>query len=223
MASGKFISYLRVSTARQGKSGLGLEAQREAVRTYLDGGRWKLVEEVIEVESGKRSDNRPQLAKALSLCRVHKATLVVTKLDRLARNVAFIANLMEAGVKFVAADMPEANETMLHFMSVMAQHEAKAISERTKAALAAAKRKGVLLGCRTRRIAAYASVGSAMGILARQRKAQKRADDLRPVIEAIKAEGHTSLRQIAEALNAKGIAAPQGGVWHAGSVRRILN
>src|SRR5208282_2303649 len=101
--TGKFVSYLRVSTQRQGRSGLGLEAQREAVTGYLNGGRWKLVAEVIEVESGKRSD-RPELAKALSLCRLHGSTLLVAKLDRLARNVAFISALMESSIKFVAVD-----------------------------------------------------------------------------------------------------------------------
>ncbi len=103
--NGKFVSYLRVSTQRQGKSGLGLEAQREAVAGYLNGGQWTLVQEVLEVESGKRSD-RPELARALSLCRLHRATLLVAKLDSLARNVAFICALMEAGVKFVAIDLP---------------------------------------------------------------------------------------------------------------------
>src|SRR6201996_47906 len=101
-ASSKFVAYYRVSTKRQGRSGLGLEAQQEAVRSYLNGGSWSLVAEVVEVESGKRADNRPKLAEALSLCRLHGATLIIAKLDRLARNVAFISNLMEAGVEFIA-------------------------------------------------------------------------------------------------------------------------
>src|ERR1700727_445603 len=145
MAYGKFVSYLRVSTQRQGESGLGLEAQREAVAGYLNGGKWALVQEVLEVESGKRSD-RPELARALSLCRLHRATLLVAKLDRLARNVAFISALMEAGVKFVAVDLPQANELTVHIMASMAEYEAKAISARTKAALAAAKARGTQLG-----------------------------------------------------------------------------
>src|ERR1700679_1485465 len=133
--NGKFVSYLRVSTQRQGKSGLGLEAQREAVSGYLNGGKWTLVSEIVEVESGKRAD-RPELAKALSLCRLHRATLLVAKLDRLARNVAFIPALMESGGKFGGVDLPQANELTVHSM---AEYEAKAISARTKAALQAAK------------------------------------------------------------------------------------
>src|ERR1700722_12486249 len=137
MANGKFVSYLRVSTAKQGVSGLGLEAQREAVATYLNGGKWNLVQEVVEVESGKRND-RPQLARALALCRLHNATLIIAKLDRLARNVHFISGLMESKVDFVAVDFPQANRLTIHILAAVAEHEAKMISERTKAALAAA-------------------------------------------------------------------------------------
>ena len=132
-----FVAYYRVSTDKQGASGLGLDAQREAVLRYLNGGTWDLVAEFTEIESGKK-DDRPQLTAALAACRKHKATLVIAKLDRLARNVAFIANLMEAGTDFVAVDMPEANKLVLHIMAAMAQHEREAISARTKAALAAA-------------------------------------------------------------------------------------
>jgi DNA invertase Pin-like site-specific DNA recombinase len=220
--NGKFVSYLRVSTQRQGKSGLGLEAQREAVMNYLNGGRWKLVQEVVEVESGKRSD-RPKLKEALALCRIHNACLVVAKLDRLGRNVAFISALMEAGCRFVAADMPEANETMLHFMSVMAQHEAKAISARTKAALAAAKARGTKLGGYRWAIDSVAKKGNRASAKARLESATKRAEDLKPVIEAIKAEGNTSLRQIAAALNEKGINTARGGEWSAVQVQRVLS
>ncbi len=145
MANGRYIAYYRVSTARQGRSGLGLEAQRAAVREYLNGGRWRLIDEVTEVESGKRSD-RPELARALAACRVHNATLVIAKLDRLARNVAFIANLMEARVDFVAVDMPEANRLTVHVLAAIAEHEAAAISARTKAALSRAKARGTRLG-----------------------------------------------------------------------------
>ena len=145
MATGKFIAYYRVSTVRQGRSQLGLEAQRHAVRSYLDGGRWQLVEEIVEVESGKRSD-RPELARALGLCRLHHATLVIAKLDRLARNVEFISNLMNSNVEFVAADMPHANKLTVHILAAMAEHEAEAISVRTKLALAAAKARGRKLG-----------------------------------------------------------------------------
>src|SRR5580700_3661670 len=145
MAKGKYISYIRVSTQRQGVSGLGIEAQRQSVSEYLNGGRWTLIQELVEIESGKRSD-RPKLAEALRLCRVHGATLIIAKLDRLARNVAFISNLMESGVEFVAVDLPQANSLTVHIMAAMAEHEAKMISARTKAALSAAKARGTQLG-----------------------------------------------------------------------------
>jgi DNA invertase Pin-like site-specific DNA recombinase len=130
MATGKWISYLRVSTARQGRSGLGLEAQREAVTTFLNGGSWSLIAEVVEVESGTWSD-RPKLAEALRLCRMHGATLVIAKLDRLARNVAFVSALMDAGVDFVAVDFPTANRLTIHILAAVAEHEAQAASTRT--------------------------------------------------------------------------------------------
>jgi Resolvase, N terminal domain len=145
MAKGSFVAYYRVSTERQGRSGLGLEAQQEAVRSYLNGGRWRLDAEVIEIESGKRSD-RPKLAEALRLCRLHGAKLIIARLDRLARNVAFVSALMESGVDFVAVDFPQANRLTVHILAAVAEHEAKAISERTKAALAAAKARGKKLG-----------------------------------------------------------------------------
>ncbi len=145
MKTGKYIAYYRVSTQRQGKSGLGLEAQQAAVKDHLNGGRWQLVAQITEVESGKRKD-RPKLAEALKLCRVHGATLIIAKLDRLARNVAFVSALMDAGVEFEAVDFPQANRLTIHIMAAVAEHEAKAISERTKAALAAAKVRGVKLG-----------------------------------------------------------------------------
>ena len=142
---GKFVAYFRVSTDRQGKSGLGLEAQREAVLAYLDGGSWQLVGEFTEVESGKRSD-RPQLAAALVACKKHKAKLVIAKLDRLSRNLAFIATLMDSGVEFVAVDNPHANKLTVHILAAVAQHEREMIAQRTKDALAAAKARGVKLG-----------------------------------------------------------------------------
>lgn len=228
MAAGKFVSYLRVSTQQQGKSGLGLEAQRESVADYLNGGRWKLVEEVVEVESGKRSD-RPQLARALSLCRVHRATLLVAKLDRLARNVAFISALMEAGVAFQAVDLPNANNLTVHIMAAMAEYEAKAISERTKVALAAAKARGTKLGYHSWKgtgqrweVKTVASKGNAESSKVRAGLSDKRASDLMPVIAAIRAEGATSLRQIAAALNDRRIPTARGGEWSAVQVRRLM-
>src|SRR6516165_4391847 len=137
---GKFVAYFRVSTDRQGKSGLGLEAQREAVMNFLNGGPWALVGEFTEVESGKRAD-RPQLEKALAACKRQKAKLVIAKLDRLSRNLAFVATLMESGVEFVAVDNPHANKLTVHILAAVAQHEREMISERTKAALAAAKKR----------------------------------------------------------------------------------
>ena len=142
---GKFIAYYRVSTDHQGVNGNGMAAQRKAVEDYLNGGRWKLVGEFTEVESGKRSD-RPQLEKALAACRKHKAKLVIAKLDRLSRNVHFISGLMERKVDFVACDMPSANAFMINVYAAVAQEERRMISDRTKAGLAAARERGVKLG-----------------------------------------------------------------------------
>ena len=145
MAQGNFIAYYRVSTARQGRSGLGLDAQRKSVTDFLNGGSWELLSEFVEVESGK-NDDRPQLEQALATCELSGATLVVAKLDRLSRNLAFLAKLQDSGARFVAADMPEANELTIHIMAAVAQAERKAISTRTREALAAAKARGVRLG-----------------------------------------------------------------------------
>lgn len=220
--NGKFVSYLRVSTQRQGKSGLGLEAQREAVAGYLNGGNWNLVAEIVEVESGKRSD-RPELAKALSLCRLHRATLLVAKLDRLARNVAFISALMESGVKFVAVDLPQANELTVHIMASMAEYEAKAISARTKAALAAAKARGTVLGGLRWDITRVGAKGRRAALQTRQEHAAKYLADVLPVIQDKQRQGASSLRAIADALNADGTPAPRGGEWSAVQVKRILD
>ena len=141
----KFVSYLRVSTDRQGRSGLGLEAQRKAVADFLNGGSWTLVAEFVEIESGG-DDDRPELAKALAMCRIQNAVLVIAKLDRLSRDPAFLLGLQKAGVRFVAADMPDANEAMVGFMAVMAGWERKMIGERTRQALQAAKARGTKLG-----------------------------------------------------------------------------
>jgi DNA invertase Pin-like site-specific DNA recombinase len=220
MANGKFVSYLRVSTARQGASGLGLEAQRAAVTGYLNGGDWKLVQEVVEVESGKRND-RPALADALRLCRKHRTTLVIAKLDRLARNVAFISNLMESGVEFVAADMPQADRFQLHIYAALAEQEALAISKRTKAALAAAKARGTDLGGRRVSRERWAEIRSDAS-LGRMRRAEKWAADLLPVIDQIKATGATSLRKIAAGLNDRNISTPRGAEWSAVQVQRAM-
>jgi DNA invertase Pin-like site-specific DNA recombinase len=220
MAQGKFISYLRVSTAKQGASGLGLEAQRKAVEDYLNGGQWTVIEEVIEVESGKRSD-RPKLAEALRLCRIHGATLVIAKLDRLSRDAAFLMKLQNECVKFVAADMPQANEMIVGIMAVVAQAEREMISARTKAALAAAKARGVKLG--GDRGGTLSDEVGAKGRARLTERANARAADLGETIKALQGEGITSLGRLAKALNEKGIPTPSGrGSWQAVQVGRVL-
>jgi DNA invertase Pin-like site-specific DNA recombinase len=221
MPKGKFVSYLRVSTARQGISGLGLEAQRASVAGYLNGGDWTLVQEVLEVESGKRND-RPALADALKLCRKHKATLVIAKLDRLARNVAFISNLMESGAEFVAVDMPQANRFVVHIMAAVAEQEAEAISKRTKAALQAAKERGTKLGGRRVSSERFAEI-AAQARKERTARVIKQRAELLPTITQIQAEGATTLRAIAAQLNAREIEAPRGGQWAAIQVKRVLH
>jgi DNA invertase Pin-like site-specific DNA recombinase len=216
---GKFVSYLRVSTARQGRSGLGLEAQRKSVEDYLNGGSWELAREFVEIESGKRSD-RPQLDKAFQLCRLLGAKLVIAKLDRLSRDAHFLLGLEKAGVDFVAADMPQANRLTIGIMAVMAEHERRMISERTKAALAAAKRRGVKLGGdRGARLPAKAMAAGRAVIADRSRA---RALDLAPTIEELRSAGRVSLRELAAGLDERGIPAARGGRWSANQVARML-
>lgn len=213
--NGKFIAYYRVSTKRQGASGLGLEAQREAVQQYLNGGAWDLVGEYTDIESGK-NDDRPELAKAIAAAKRAQARLLIAKLDRLSRKLSFVASLMESGVRFVACDNPEANELTIHILAAVAQAERKAISERTRAALAAAKARGVKLGnpelAKARR-KAHATL---------RKSSETFAANVLPVIDQIRATGLTSLRQIAGALNARGIKTRRGAEWTAASVSRIL-
>jgi DNA invertase Pin-like site-specific DNA recombinase len=218
--TGKFVAYYRVSTQRQGRSGLGLEAQQTAVRNYLNGGDWRLVAEVTEVESGKRND-RPKLAEALKLCRLHGATLIIAKLDRLARNVAFISNLMESGVDFHAVDFPQANRLTVQILAAVAEHEAKVISERTKGALAAARLRGIQLGGYNKHPHLSAKARKA-GQEANRAKATARATDLAPIITELQAAGATSLRAIAAGLNERGIPTARGGQWSAVQVARVL-
>lgn len=220
MARGKFISYLRVSTDKQGRSGLGLEAQRHAVENYLNGGSWELLEEYLEVESGRR-DDRPQLQKALHHAKVTGAMLIIAKLDRLSRDAHFLLGLQKAGVRFVAADMPEANETMVGFMAIMAQHEREMISRRTKEALAAAKARGVKLG-NPKGAAHLHGLGNAAAVEAVKENAARRTADLQPVVEDIQAAGFTSVRGLARELNRRGILTPRGGRWHPTSAARLL-
>jgi DNA invertase Pin-like site-specific DNA recombinase len=203
---GRFVSYHRVSTARQGESGLGLEAQRQAILTYLNGGAWELIGEFVEVESGKHSD-RKQLIAALEACRKHKAKLVIAKLDRLSRNLAFIATLMESGVEFVAVDNPHANKLTIHILAAVAQHEREMISERTKAALQAAKARGTVLGNPRLREAA------ATGVAALKAGADRFASNVLPLIREIQASGITSANAIAGRLNERGVKTARGGKW----------
>ena len=218
--SGKFIAYFRVSTKRQGRSGLGLEAQREQVRNFLNGGDWSIVSEFVEVETGKRAD-RPEFAKALAASRLHRATLVIAKLDRLARNVHFVSSLMEAGVEFVAADNPHANRLMIHIMAAMAEHEAEMISTRTTQALAAAKKRGVKLGG-NRGFMPNARMRKASAAALEKRTAD-RAALLAPTIEELRESGVTKLKAIAAALNERRIPTARGdGEWTATQVMRVL-
>lgn len=211
----KFVSYFRVSTQRQGASGLGLDAQRADVMRFV--GEGEIVGEFVEIESGRKSD-RPKLREALALARKSKAKLVIAKLDRLARNVHFISGLMESGVDFIAVDRPFAKPFELHIYAAMAEEEARAISARTKAALAAKKAQGAVLGNRTNLADAQAK-GRAKGA---ERAAQYRANVL-PIIDQVRAAGVTTLHGIAIALTARGVRTPRGGTeWHPMTVQRLL-
>ncbi len=221
MANGKFVAYHRVSTDKQGRSGLGLEAQRKAVEDHLSGGRGELVADYVEVESGKR-DDRPELIKALHRCKVTGATLVIAKLDRLSRNVAFISNLMDSGVDFVAVDFPQANRLTVHILAAVAEHEREMISQRTKAALASAKARGVRLG-NPNGAAHLRGRGNREAVEALRAGADAFAEDLAPVLEDVGAEGHTSYRAMARELNRRGILTARGGRWHPGTVRNLVH
>lgn len=215
----KFITYLRVSTDRQGRSGLGLEAQRLAVSQYVQG-KGAILAEFIEVESGKKAD-RPQLQAAMSEAHKSGATLLIAKLDRLSRNVAFIANLLNSGVEIAAADMPEANRFLLHVMAAVAEHEAQAISDRTRAALAAAKARGVALGWSMPERAQEQYEACRRGAASNARKADQYAANLLPLVqELLTTEG--SLWKVADALNSRGIKTARGGDWYASTVRNLL-
>jgi DNA invertase Pin-like site-specific DNA recombinase len=220
MAEGSFVAYYRVSTAKQGASGLGLEAQRKAVADYLNGGNWQIAAEFTEVESGK--DNyRPALAKALQACRAYGARLVIAKLDRLSRDAHFLLGLEKAGVDFVAADMPHANRLTVGIMAMVADEERRMISKRTKDALAAAKARGQRLG--GYRGAAITPEAREASQRARKAASRARAADLAPIVAEIQAEGVRSLNGIAKALTARGISAPRGGEWQPVQVQRLLS
>jgi predicted site-specific integrase-resolvase len=238
MSQRKFVAYYRVSTEKQGRSGLGLEAQQEAVRSYLNGGAWTLVAEVVEVESGKKND-RPRLAEALRLCRLHGAVLIIAKLDRLARNVAFISNLMESGVEFTAVDFPQANRLTVHILAAVAEHEREMISKRTKDALASKRAfyarltdqekaelrlrgKATQLGGNRGKVHLVARKGALASAVIRSTKAKRRAADVAPIVHELQAAG-ASLRKVAAALNDRHIPTARGSRWTATQVMRVLD
>lgn len=207
------VAYYRVSTNQQGKSGLGLEAQQEAVRLFAEREGYQVTAHFTEIESGKK-DKRPQLLAALDQCRKKKATLIIAKLDRLGRNVAFIANLMESRVQFKAVDNPHADELMIHLLAAFAQHERKQISTRTKDALQAAIRRGVQLGKHGK------------GVLSQQNSeaADEFAERMRPIIADIQRQGTTTIRAICEELNRREIPTfrSRGECWHVTTVQRLV-
>lgn len=205
-----FVSYLRVSTHKQGYAGLGIEAQRSAVETYLASVGGQLLTEFVEVESGSKKA-RPVLVQSIALARKHGATLLIAKLDRLARNVAFVSSLMESGVEFVAADAPYANKLMLHILSAFAEYEREQISQRTKDALRAAKARGVRLGAQG-------------AVLARKNfeEALAAAEVTRPAVETALRAGCRTLVSISTALNEAGLRTRQGANWTAGTTQRLL-
>jgi DNA invertase Pin-like site-specific DNA recombinase len=217
----RFVAYYRVSTDKQGRSGLGLEAQREAVARQAAAAGGAVVAAFEEVESGRRAD-RPQLAAALAECRARRAVLLIAKLDRLARDAHFLLGLEKAGVEFVAADMPHANRLTVGIMALVAEEEARMTSARTKAALAAAKARGVRLGNPQLKAGDTATAAGARAAWVAQ--AARRAAEVAPYLDAARRAGAATLQQLADALTARGVRAPRGGErWHAWQVRRVLN
>jgi DNA invertase Pin-like site-specific DNA recombinase len=214
------VAYVRVSTNQQGRSGLGIEAQREALSRFAQSEGLDLAAEFVEVETGKGSDaldRRPQLAAALARARALRCSVAVSKLDRLSRDVHFISGLMTHRVPFVVADLgPDVDPFVLHLFAALAEKERALISGRTKSALAAAKAKGVKLG--NPRIEAARS----RAVASLQAEADRAASNVLPIIAEIRKSGATTLRAIAEALNARGVPTPRGGRWHAMSVRNVL-
>ncbi len=215
------IAYYRVSTARQGRSGLGIEAQRDTVTRFAAAEGFDLVGEFVEVETGKGNDaldRRPQLAAALATGRQKKCPVIVAKLDRLSRDVAFISGLMAQRVPFIVAELGrDADPFMLHLYAALAEKERRLISERTRAALAARKAQGVALGNRTN-----ARKAAHLGNAASRKEADDFADSVRPIIAALQATGVTDLRGLAKVLNARGVPTARGGRWHVSNVRNVL-
>lgn len=218
----KFVAYLRVSTMRQGQSGLGLEAQKAAINALVAECSGELLHTFTEIESGKINE-RPELAKALHLAKVTGGTLAIAKLDRLSRNAGFLLALQDSGVRFVAADMPKANQFTVGIMALVAQQERQAISIRTREALKAAKTRGQKLGnpngaCALRR----AARGNQAAVQAVRANANAHSEQLRPLVEELQASGANTLSQIACAFNQRGVLPPRGGRWHRSSVANLL-
>lgn len=219
----KIVSYCRVSTDRQGDSGLGLEAQQDRIKAYAASRNARILKEFVEVESGKRSNNRPELLAALHLAKVTGSVLVIAKMDRLSRNAAFLLTLKDSGVKFVAADNADANDLTVNILAVVAQQERESISLRTKEALAVAKKRGTKLGNPNGAAALKrAGKGNVAGVQAIKEKANAHAADLKPVIEHLASQGIKSLGAIAKALNDDGFKTPRDKAWHKTSVANLL-
>jgi DNA invertase Pin-like site-specific DNA recombinase len=226
MARGSLVSYLRVSTQKQGQSGLGLEAQRKAVENYLNGDDWNVIEEMVEIEGGK-NNQRPKLMEAIDLCKAAGATLVVAKIDRLTRDAAFLLNLKDAGIEFIAADMPEANRLTIGIMALVAEQEHEVISKRTKDALEAAKARGVQLGA-YRNGQFVGRTGTAKDAKkaseARTALYRRRAVEKLPMLQKVDPDGSMSLRCTAQLLNNMNVPTISGkGSWSANSVKRLKN
>ena len=202
----KYVCYYRVSTADQGKSGLGLDAQKKTVEDFLNGNGHEIVGEYTEIESGGKN-NRPELKKAITSCELKGARLIVAKLDRLSRDLHFITQLQRSGTRFVIAEMPDATELTIHIYASMAQHERKIISQRTKAAMAQLKEKGVKLGnpCLQKGEQIQGSGNTENARAARIKTTGEYTLKMAPIIEEMRVKGHSSLRQIAAALNAETI------------------
>jgi len=220
MASGAFVSYLRVSTGVQARSGLGVEAQRQAVSDFLNGGQWELLKEFVEVESGKR-DDRPEMAAALAMCRLRGATLLIAKLDRLSRDAHFLLSLQKAGVRFVACDMPHADNFTVGILAMVAQKEREMIARRTRDALAAARRRGVSLGGDRGNLPAVCREGAKASATVRSAEARQRASDLAPMLKAMQAQG-CSLNEMAKRLKTEGVKTARGKEWQATQVARVI-
>jgi DNA invertase Pin-like site-specific DNA recombinase len=205
-----YVSYLRVSTHRQGHAGLGIEAQRTAVASFISYTGGELKTEIVEVESGSRT-KRPGLVQSIALCQATGATLVIAKLDRLARNVAFVSSLMESGVDFIAVDAPYANKLMIHILAAFAEHEREQISERTRLALSAAKARGIELGVNGKHLAAR-----------HRQEAIKFAQSVEPEVIAAILDGVSTLAEMALHLNVRGTTSRLGTPWSPGTVQRLL-